>query len=389
MKSARTTFLATVVSFGALAIPIDLPARNADSETMITFEAPGAGTGSGQGTGCFGCTFAINQWGAVVGTYLDATNVYHGFVRSPQGQFTTFEVPGADTTPNSYNGTVAQGINDLGEIVGYYADTSGIAHGFLRSSWGTFMTFDVPGAAYGSIPVFINLEGAVVGYSLDANSLFHAFLRRQDGTFAVFVGPGSCTSGTSAGCYGSEATYVDLVGTSVGNFEDNSGNFVAHGLLRGPGGKLSTFDVPGAGIGPYQGTGCPGCNMGVNFSGAIAGSFTDENNVFHGFLRSPEGKFTTFDATGAGAGAYQGTGCFSDCPVGLNDWGAVTGSYWDTNYVQHGFLRSPGGAFVTVDPSGSVGTQPESINDSGAIAGYYVDANNVYHGFIRRGQSGL
>jgi hypothetical protein len=386
MKSARVTVLTTVTLFGLLTIPVDLAAHNANSK-MITFEAPGADTtpGSFNGTGCFGCTFAINQWGAIAGTYVDANDVYQGFLRSPEGKFTTFQAPGADTTPGSYNGTVAQSINDFGEITGYYADATGLAHGFLRTRWGAFTSFDVPGCVNGAIPIFINLEGAVAGWCVDAVPLSHAFLRRPDGTFATFVGLGSCTSGFNGSppCYGNEATYVDLFGRSVGNFEANSANRVGHGMIRSPGGKLTTFDAPGAGTGLYQGTGCPGCNLGVNLSGAIAGTYTDANNVFHGFLRSPEGKFTTFDATGAGTGSYQGTGCFSDCPVGLNDWGMITGSYFDTNNVQHGYLRTPEGTFVTVDPPGSVGTQPESINDSGAIVGYYLDANNVYHGFLR------
>jgi len=382
MKYGTVTFVSTVALFGVLTVPVGLAAQNTKPD-MISFDAPDAGTGQFQGTGCFGCTFGLNQWGAIAGTYLDANNVFHGFLRSPKGKLTTLDDPLADTTSGSYNGTTAQSINDWGEVTGYYSDAAGVAHGFVRSPWGAFTTFDVPGAAYASIPVFINFEGAIVGYSLDANFLFHAFLRRPDGTFAVFVGPDSCTSGTPAGCYGSGAAYVDLVGRSVGGFEDNSGNFVHHGLIRSPGGKLTTFDAPGSGTGSYQGTGCPGCNLGVNNWGAIAGTYTDANDVFHGFLRSPDGRFTTFDATGAGTGSSQGTGCFSDCPVGLNDWGVITGSYGDSNYVQHGFLRTPHGAFVTIDPPGSVGTQPESINDSGAIAGYYLDANLVYHGFLR------
>jgi hypothetical protein len=386
MKSGRLTLLTVAILFGVLSIPIGLAGENAGPQ-MITFEAPGAGTGAGQGTGCFGCTFSINQSGEIVGTYLDANNVFHGFVRSAKGQFTTFEVPGADTTPGSFNGSVAQSINDFGEIAGYWINTTGVPHGFLRRPWGAFATFDVPGALNGTFPIFLSLEGAVVGYALDANLLFHAFLRRPDDTFAVFEGPGSCTSGIPAGCFGNAATYVDLFGRSVGNFADNSGNFVQHGMIRSRGGKLTTFDAPGAGTGSNQGTGCPGCNLGVNFWGAIAGSYTDANNVFHGFLRSPEGTFTTFDATGAGSGSFQGTGCFSDCPVGLNIWGLITGSYFDSNNVQHGYVRTPKGTFVTIDPPGSVGTQPENINDSGTIVGYYIDANNVYHGFLRRGES--
>jgi hypothetical protein len=381
MKPATTMLLSIAASLGVLTIPNNLTAQNAGSH-IISFEAPGSGAGQGQGTGCFGCTFSINQRGAVVGTYLDTNNVYHGFLRSRDGEFTSFESPGADTTPNDFNGTFAQSINDRGVIAGYYADATGLAHGFVRSAEGTFTTFDVPDAVY-TIPIYLNDAGAIVGYSFDVNLLSHAFLRYPDGTFSVFVGPDSCTSGIPGGCYGNEATFVSFFGASVGNFEDNSGNFVGHGLIRDPSGKLSTFDAPGAGNGAYQGTGCPGCNLGVNLWGAIAGSFTDANNVFHGFLRSPRGTFTTFEATGSGSGAYQGTGCFSDCPMGLNDFGVITGSYFDSNNVQHGFLRTPDGKFETFDPHGSQGTQPESINDARIIVGYYFDANSVYHGFLR------
>jgi hypothetical protein len=69
--------------------------------------------------------------------------------------------------------------------------------------------------------------------------------------------------------------------------------------------------------------------------------------------------------------------------MGLNFFGMITGSYFDSNNVQHGFLRTPNGKFETFDPHGSQGTQPESINDAGIIVGYYFDANSVYHGFLQ------
>lgn len=383
------TFVATVALGGIMAMPVGLAAQDATSG-IISFEAPGAGTASGQGTGCFvvsACLFVINQWGAIVGTYLDANNVYHGFIRSPQGQYTTIDAPCADTTPQSYNGTVAQGINDLGEITGFCVDAAGDTHGFVRSPQGRFTEFDALEPAVETVPLFINLEGATAGFVYDnASSLFRAFLRYPNGTVAVFVGPGSCPLGFNEvpnPCYGNEAAYVSLLGASVGNFEDS--NLVGHGMIRGPDGRLTTFDAPGAGTGIYQGTGCPGCTHGVNFFGEIAGEYIDSNNEFHGYVRDPNGKFAIFDATGAGTGQYQGTGCSADCPMRINDSGEITGSYWDSNNVQHGFLRTAEGTFVTVDPSGSAGTQPESINDSGAITGFYVDANGVFHGFLRRG----
>jgi hypothetical protein len=397
------TFATAVMLLGFLAIPVGFAGQNGDYK-VISFDVPEAGTlpynqnnGVSQGTGCYvitACNFAINQRGAVVGTYLDANNVYHGFLRSPQGQYTTIDAPCADTTAQDYNGTVAESINDLGEIAGFCIDIYGDTHGFVRSPQGTFTVFDAlneePTA---TVPLFINIEGATVGFVFDTNSLGRAFVRYPNGTLTVFVGPGSCAGGTNlgttaylpgaaGGCYGQEATYVNLVGDSVGNFEDNSGNFVAHGMIRSPDGKFTIFDAPGAGTGPYQGTGCPGCDMGVNYFGVITGSYIDAKNLSHGFLRYPDGRFVTFEATGA----VQGTGVYGpgygDTPMRINDSDEITGSYWDSTGMQHGFLRTPDGSFVTIDPQGSAGTLPEGVNDSGAITGFYADASGVYHGFL-------
>jgi hypothetical protein len=387
MNSRSSTVLAMAALCAGLATSVTANTPNADSQ-IISFDAPAAGTAPGQGTGCFGCTFAINQWGAIVGTYLDANNVYHGFIRSAQGKYSTIDAPlsCADTTPQDYNGTFAQGINDVGEVTGMCADQSGDLHGFVRTPQGVFTVFDALQPALETWPLSINDEGAVVGFVFDGDSsLFRAFLRDPGGALVVFVGPDSCPLGfnETPACYGNEASTVTLLGASVGNFEDS--NLVGHGMIRSASGEFMTFDVPGAGTGLYQGTGCPGCNMGVNHFGMIAGSYTDKNNLWHGFLRNADGKFVTFEATGAGTSAYQGTGCYSDCPMSVNDLGEIAGSYSDSNYVQHGFVRTPEGSFVTIDPPGSVGTQPESINDLGAITGYYVDANGVYHAFIRHG----
>jgi hypothetical protein len=103
--------------------------------------------------------------------------------------------------------------------------------------------------------------------------------------------------------------------------------------------------------------------------------------VPHGFLRTPHGSFTTFDAPGAGTGTF---------PYSINFWGAITGFGRDSSWVYHGFLRAPRNAFITFDAPGAgtgtyQGTSPRSINSWGAITGYYLDADNIYHGFLRRG----
>ena len=369
--------LRRMLAFCVAMLPLILsnPSKADDDSKIITFDAPGADTKPGDNNGTYPA--AINVWGAITGSYQSADTVFHGFVRSRDGKFTSFEAPGADTTAGSYNGTTPGSINDLGTIMGNYWDANGFSHGFLRSPDGKFTSFDVPGAGgFGTLPQAFNIEGAVVGYYTDSNYSFHAFLRTPDGKFTTWIGPDACTGNGSEGCYGSAATNINIFGVIAAGYNDT--NLVHHGLLRTPEGKLIPYNVPGA-----QSTGCPGCTSGLNQWGAIAGIYSDSNSVNHGYIRSLKGEFTTFDAPGAGTDSYEGTGCSSDCPVSLNDRGTITGVYIDTNFVYHGYIRHADGKIVTVDPVGSTGTLPDGINDGDAITGYYVDANGVYHGFLR------
>jgi hypothetical protein len=349
----------------------------AQEHQFITFDAPFADLKPGDNNGTY--PTSINDLGAITGYSNDANFVSHSFLRSPDGTITTFEAPGADLKPADAEGTNASGINALGVITGYYGDSNGVIHGFLRGPDGKFTTFEVPGSGgFGTFPIALNLEGAIVGYYTDPNYVFHAFLRSPDGKFTTFVGPGACDASGAEGCFGTGASNINVFGTVAAGYEDNSGNFVHHEIVRSPQGKFTTFDAPLAGTGTYQGTGCPGCSLGLNDWGGIAGTYIDGNSVSHGYLRSPDGTITSFDPPGS-----QYTGCGSDCPVSLTDWGAITGIYFDASNVYHGYLRSPQGNFVTVDPPGSVGTQPFSINNWGAITGNYLDATGVVHGFLR------
>ena len=70
----------------------------AKEPTITTFDAPGAGTGAGQGT----TGEAINAAGAIAGIYIDASNVYHGFLRARNGAITTFDAAGAATGAGTF-----------------------------------------------------------------------------------------------------------------------------------------------------------------------------------------------------------------------------------------------------------------------------------------------
>ena len=56
---------------------------------------------------------------------------YQGFLRGPGGTLITFDAPAAGTGSNQ--GTVPESINSGGTVTGYYHDTNSIAHGFLRT----------------------------------------------------------------------------------------------------------------------------------------------------------------------------------------------------------------------------------------------------------------
>jgi uncharacterized membrane protein len=98
--------------------------------TIITYDGPGAGTGPFQGT-FPAIQDGINSAGAITGSIWDGSDVDHGFVRAPDGSITTFDTPGAGT--GSGQGTFPNGINEPGTITGYYIDNNDVIHGFLRT----------------------------------------------------------------------------------------------------------------------------------------------------------------------------------------------------------------------------------------------------------------
>ena len=95
----------------------------------------------------------------MVGAYLDAAGRSHGF-RWKRGRVVTIDVPGVADT-------IAQGINDRGQVVGYGSDAAGTTfRGFVLSR-GEFRTFSAPGTPF-TAPVGINDRGQISGFTSDA-----------------------------------------------------------------------------------------------------------------------------------------------------------------------------------------------------------------------------
>src|SRR5580692_8075405 len=91
--------------------------------------------------------------------------------------------------PLAVDETTANGINDSGQIVGIYTDSSSTAHGFLYSNE-TFTTLDDPLGINGTTPIGINAAGEIVGSYLDASDVTHGFLY-SNGTYTPLDYPGA------------------------------------------------------------------------------------------------------------------------------------------------------------------------------------------------------
>ena len=353
----------------------------ASAQRIITFDAPNSGTSAFQGTEASG----INLQGTITGNVTDNGNGTHGFVRTPDAQFTEFDAPGADPIVGC---TCPNGINDFGVIAGNSIDTNSVSHGFVRTRDGQITIFDdtqAPagtGAYQGTTPVGISDLGVIAGNYVDGNYLNHGFVRTPDGKITTFDPPGSGYT---------EVWGINNFGQIAGVFYDTNG--VGHGFLRTPGGKITTFDPPGA-VGGVAGTGGT-YNAFINDFGVVAGSYYHANtNAEYGYLRWSAGQFTKFSAPKASTAEYFGTEL-----AAINLQGATTGWVFtngvevDGNFEAEAqtFVRDANGYAITFEVPGQIttpnpylfGSAGAAVNAEGVIAGRLHDVNYVAHGFLR------
>jgi hypothetical protein len=254
-------------------------------------------------------------------------------------------------------------MNSTHSIVGYYLDSNIVYHGFIRSPSGEIKTLTAPGAGggvdQGTFPMSINDKGEIAGYYFSSNSVFVAF-HYSAGKFTEFEAPGV---GNESG-QGTAVAYFDGLtekGVIAGYATDS--NYVSHGYLRTPEGKFTEFDPMGSDD-TYV--------TGINAHGTVAGFYTDSSGARHGFVREANGVITDVNVPNAVKTLING----------INASGASAGQYYDGSW--HGFVRSAPGDISTFDPPGAILTEAISINAAGSIIGYWEDSSGVGHGFIRK-----
>ena len=82
----------------------------------------------------FSQVLGINDHGIAVGYYGDSTTSQHGFLYNTNTQQYTFlDAPNA-AFDNGVEITQITGINNSGEITGFYSDANGVFHGFVATT---------------------------------------------------------------------------------------------------------------------------------------------------------------------------------------------------------------------------------------------------------------
>lgn len=268
--------------------------------------------------------FGINPKGQIVGLYITADNVTHGFLLS-QGKYTTIDAPDSIRTN-------ALSINPQGQIAGRYDTTDGkrvVQHGYILTN-GSFETIDHPEAA---------------GFTV--------------------------------------ITDITPAGDIAGRFQDKDGR--SHGFTR-INGEWTTIDHLDANGNPDEGPlGIQA--MAVNPAGVVAGYYQDMNKVFHAFTLD-HGVYTTIDppdaiSTGGAGGVVhinpEGDAVGSFIRAGMSMSMACAFVYRDGAWTTFAF---PDGSNPDGTVRNALATGLGGINPQGDVVGRYVDHHNVEHGFF-------
>src|SRR5271166_1738975 len=262
----------------------------------------------------------INDADVIAGYHGDGIiNPNRGFTLTLPNNFTSENFPGSAQTQ-------VIGINNAGDTGGFYIDSVGTNHGFLRTN-GVFSTVDFPGTTFNQI-LGLNNTGQAAGYfQADSSNqtayIFNPFLppggqfTNLNPLLADLLPPGPPIS--------AQATDINDKGQVSGFYATTGGG--DNGFLLNAG-KLTILSFPGAMVTEA---------LGLNNLGQVVGTYTDTQGIMHGFIYSG-GVFETVDDPGA-----------ADTTInGINNFGHIVGFALESNGDTVGFVGSP---LVVPEPS--------------------------------------
>jgi uncharacterized membrane protein len=135
----------------------------------------------------------INNQGVIVGAYIEAVPGSDPYAYYETGRLRRFMMRRGKVTPIDFPGglgTKVSGINDRGQMVGYY-DTEDARRGFTLRN-GRFTKIDLPGSLF-TLPSGNDNRGRIVGGYLDPNGVNGRGFLWENGRYTTIVAPGERT----------------------------------------------------------------------------------------------------------------------------------------------------------------------------------------------------
>ncbi|MDE0636601.1 MAG: T9SS type A sorting domain-containing protein [Candidatus Poribacteria bacterium] len=258
--------------------------------------------------------------------------------------FETIEVPGINFLEVSAS-------NDFGDYAGNTRSPDGEKTIGFTLIDGVFSTYDFPGSQNTYFNALGN-NGNAAGHYKDSNGLYHGVIL-ENGELRQYDFPGTAETHI----YGMS----DETGALSGNIVD------AAGVLHAFSGEL-TITFPGA-VNTYGDF--------VNAAGAVVGSYTDADGMPHGFIRHPDGSFTTIDLPTKPDLEFLFVNTITD--IGVIGFIAKA-----ANDILRSYILLPSGILYEVRLPGSVITVVRNVNQDGSIIGYYDATDGRRYGFVGR-----
>ena len=297
------------------------------------------------------------------------------------GKYTTLDHPNAAAVENptlippggysyllgsyqfdGWGGTFPSGISG-GNIVGWYVDANGYAHGFLYNG-STYTTLDDPhgvGSTYAQ-----GIDGSnIVGWYVDSNGHTHGFLYNGS-IYTTLDDPNGVGSTYAQGISGGNIVgyYTKPAPVGVGNY--------GYGFLYNYG-KYTILDDPNG--------------MGTTSVQAVSGNtivgWYNSSHVYYAFTYTTPGsaKCTlTVGASPVGGGKVSGGGTFASGSSQTVTAKANSG-YTFANWTENGSVVSPSTSYTLTLTSNvalvAVFLPNPFIPEQGTFSGLFLDTNEV------------
>jgi hypothetical protein len=280
----------------------------------------------------------INDKGDVTGYWEDSHYRAHGWLYHA-GKITTFNVPGAKTT-------TPRGIDNAGDIVGAYQDANYNTHGFILSSKGVYTTIDAPDALITSL-AGVSANGIAIG-ATENSSFVSSVFTYANGTFTTITNVN--TPNPAA---------VNDSGSATGFYEPPGTDETSFVSIKG---ELTTIPSP-TDVYFTQA-------FAINDKNIVVGQIALQNRQQYGFVYAGG----TFEQIGA-------PGSTDSFALGINDSNAIVGASFDSSGNGTGYVYQ-NGAFSILSIPGDNNVGATAINNAGQVIGDFDTASFVGGTFL-------